>query len=51
MVIKLHNTYYHHCEIDEATVKGLLAADAPEDYYHASIRGQFDCRTHRVPHY
>jgi hypothetical protein len=51
MVIKLHNTYYHHCEIDEATVEGLPAADAPEDYYHASIRGQFDCRTHRVPHY
>jgi hypothetical protein len=51
LVLRLQNTYYHYCEIDEATVGGLQSADSPDDYYHASIRGQFDCRTHRVPKY
>jgi len=49
MVIKLVDTYYHYCEIDAPTVRGLWHAPAPDDYYHASIRGRFDCRTHRVP--
>jgi hypothetical protein len=51
LVIKLQNTYYHYCEMDEATVKGLQGADSPDDYYHKSVRGHFDCRTHRIPQY
>jgi hypothetical protein len=51
LVIRLHNTYYHYCEIDEATVKGLQSAASPDDYYHKSVRGHFDCRTHRIPKY
>jgi hypothetical protein len=35
----------------EATVKGLQGADSPDDYYHKSVRGHFDCRTHRIPQY
>ena len=51
MLINLRGTWYHYCEIDPATVSGLLAADSIGRFYNASIKGNFDCRTHRVPAY
>jgi hypothetical protein len=51
MLIKLHETYYHYCEIDPGTVKMLIEADSKGRFYNAVIKGQFDCRTRRVPTY
>jgi hypothetical protein len=51
MVISLNGTYYHYCEIDEDTVEALKRAESMGRYYNASIKGRFDCRTHRVPNY
>lgn len=51
MVINLQGVYYHYCEIDGGTVSQLLKADSMGRYYNASIKGNFDCRTHRVPTY
>jgi hypothetical protein len=51
MLISLNGTYYHYCEIDAATVSSLLRAESMGRFYNASIKGRFDCRTHRVPPY
>jgi len=51
MVINLRGTYYHYCEIDSGTVASLLKAQWIDDYYQSAIRGNFDCRTHRIPRY
>jgi hypothetical protein len=51
MVISLNGTYYHYCEIDSGTVSSLLYAASMGRYYNASIKGRFDCRTHRAPAY
>ena len=51
MLINLRGTYYHYCEIDSDTVSSLLGADSMGRYYNASIKGPFDCRTHRIPEY
>lgn len=56
MVINLKGTYYHYCEIDRATVQGLLSAESMGRYFNANIRGRgsdgpFDCRTHKMPQY
>jgi hypothetical protein len=51
MLIDLNGTYYHYCEIDEGTVTSLMSADSIGRFYNASIKGRFDCRTHRVPAY
>jgi KTSC domain len=54
MLIRLKTTYYHYCEIDAATVRGLQAASSKRQYFEARIRGSgtdgpFDCRTHPIP--
>ena len=54
MLVRLKATYYHYCEIDAATVRGLQAASSKRQYFEARIRGSgtdgpFDCRTHPVP--
>ena len=51
MLINLSGTYYHYCEIDNATVSALLAAESMGRFYNATVKGRFDCRTHRVPKY
>ena len=51
MLIDLKGTWYHYCEIDEETVSSLLNAESMGHFYNASIKGRFDCRTHRVPAY
>ena len=51
MLIDLTGTWYHYCEIDAGTVSNLMAADFMGRFYNQSIKGRFDCRTHRVPQY
>jgi hypothetical protein len=51
MLILLQNTWYHYCEIDGATVSGLLQAGSVGRYFNASVKGRFDCRVNRVPRY
>lgn len=52
MIILLQGTYYHYCEIDQATVTALMKAPSMGKYYNSHIRGDpFDCRTHRAPGY
>ncbi len=54
MLIRLKTTYYHYCQIDSATVQGLLTAQAKRQFFVTHIRGSgedgpFDCRTHPMP--
>ncbi len=51
MIINLQGTYYHYCEIDARTVTALFGASSMGRYYNAAIKGNFDCRTRRVPAY
>jgi len=51
MLIDLKGTWYHYCEIDQGTVSGLLKAESMGHFFNDSIKGRFDCRTHRVPAY
>jgi KTSC domain len=51
MLIDLTGAWYHYCEIDAGTVSNLMAADSMGRFYDQSIKGRFDCRTLRVPHY
>ena len=51
MVIGLQGTYYHYCEIDAGTVAALRSADSMGRFYNSNIKGNFDCRTRRVPAY
>jgi hypothetical protein len=51
MLISLNGTFYHYCEIDPGTVSFLLNAPSMGRFYNASIKGNFDCRLHRVPQY
>jgi KTSC domain len=51
MLINLSGTWYHYCEIGQGTVSSLLEAESMGRFYNASIKGNFDCRTHRIPAY
>ena len=44
MIIRLRRTYSHYCDIDAATVAGLLSARSMGRFFNANIRGgSFDC--------
>jgi hypothetical protein len=49
--IHLNGTWYHYCEIDADTVARLKSAESMGRFYDRSIKGHFDCRTHREPNY
>ena len=49
MIVKLNETYYHYCDIDNATVDAFEAADLMGRFFDTSIKGHFDCRTGHVP--
>ena len=52
IIIKLNETWDHHCEIGAGVVTQLLAADSVGTYYNRFIRGgPYDCRLHRPPLY
>jgi hypothetical protein len=41
MIVKLNETYYHYCAIDNRTVDEFEAADSMGRFFNASIRGPF----------
>jgi KTSC domain len=56
MIIKLKDTYYHHCSVKPETMMEFLAALSMGSYYNKNIRskpdgahGPFDCRDHPIP--
>jgi KTSC domain len=56
MIIKLKDTYYHHCSVKSETMMEFLAAPSMGSYYNKNIRskpdgthGPFDCRDHPIP--
>lgn len=51
MIIGLQGTYYHYCEIDASTVSALRSAQSMGRFFNSNIKGNFDCRTHRMPAY
>ena len=55
MIIKLKDTYYHHCSVKPETMMEFLAAPSMGSYYNKNIRskpdgthGPFDCRDHLI---
>ncbi|HWX13350.1 MAG TPA: KTSC domain-containing protein [Methylocella sp.] len=55
-IIKLKDTYYHHCSVKPETMMEFLAAPSMGSYYNKNIRskpdgthGPFDCRDHLIP--
>lgn len=57
MLIKLNDTWYHHCAVDRASVENLIQAPSVGTYYDQNFRSNgpmhrpFDCRDHPVPEY
>lgn len=51
LIVKLVDTYYHHCGIDEDLINEWRGADSKGRFYHQNIRGNFDCRTGHIPKY
>lgn len=51
MVILLHKTYYHYCEIDSQTVFSLKKSSMMDQFFSSNIRGNFGCRDRKVPEY
>ncbi|MCF6112210.1 KTSC domain-containing protein [Mesorhizobium muleiense] len=54
MLIRLKQTWYHYCELDQGTVSALLAAESKGRFYNASIKdagtgGKFSCGDKAVP--
>lgn len=57
IAIKLRDTWYPYCEVDDASVKSLLDASSIGRHYNEHFRsrgknrGPFDCRDHPMPVY
>lgn len=51
VVVKLTGTYYHYCEVSSGVVSAWRSADSMGRYFNSKIKGNFDCRAHRVPSY
>jgi hypothetical protein len=56
MLINLHGTFYHYCELPAATFDALMGAPSMGQFYNKNIKstgsnGPYDCRTRRVPSY
>ncbi|MBZ9892301.1 KTSC domain-containing protein [Mesorhizobium sp. BR1-1-3] len=56
MLIRLKQTWYHYCEIDQGTVSALLAAGSKGNFYSENIKdaatgGKFGCRDKPVPEF
>lgn len=40
MIVMLKDTYYHYCDVDNATHDEFMNADSIGGYFNASIKGQ-----------
>jgi hypothetical protein len=51
VIVRLTGTYYHYCEVPADVVHRWLAAESMGRFFNANVKGNFDCRTNRVPPY
>lgn len=51
VIVNLTGTYYHYCEVPPDIVTAWKQADSMGRFYNAQVKGQFDCRVHRIPPY
>jgi len=49
VVVLLGSTYYHYCRVPNNTVDSWLDASSKGRFYHANIKGRFDCRLGGIP--
>lgn len=49
LIVLLGEVYYHYCRIPAPTVSEWLGAESKGKFYHAHIKGNFDCRLGGVP--
>jgi hypothetical protein len=49
VVVLLGSTYYHYCRVPNNTVDNWLDASSKGKFYHAKIKGRFDCRLGGIP--
>ena len=49
VIVLLGSTYYHYCRVSNNTVDSWLDASSKGRFYHANIKGRFDCRLGGVP--
>jgi KTSC domain len=49
MLINMNGIFYDYCGVDDGTIEALLAAPSMGKFYHAKIRGRFDCRASHAP--
>lgn len=47
VVVSLKGTWYGYCGVPGAVVQEWLGAASKGRYYHAVVKGRFDCRTTR----
>ena len=51
VIVNLTGTYYHYCEMPPDVVAAWKQADSMGRFYNEQVKGQFDCRVHRIPPY
>ena len=51
LLIQLGSTWYHYCNVPDATATGLIEAESAARYFNAKVRGRFDCRANQAPRY
>jgi hypothetical protein len=51
MIVLLKETYYHYCDVDNATHAAFIDAVSMGRYFNAAVKGHFDCRIGHVPAY
>jgi hypothetical protein len=49
VVVLLGSTYYHYCRVPSNTADDWLGASSKGRFYHANIKGRFDCRLGGIP--
>lgn len=51
LILKLKDTYYHFCRLDNKTWKAFKAAGSFGTYFNEKIKGKFDCIAGMAPNY
>ena len=51
LLVRLKNTFYHYCGVDNATVRNWENAGSLGRFYGQNIKGNFDCRINPMPDY
>lgn len=51
MIIRLSGTYYHYCAFPSSVWRNFKSTSSFGGDYNRYIKGNYDCREHRVPQY